>query len=114
MTRTRNSGAFAWFAALAVASLVIVLTSFDSQDPDSASYAFIGAKMAGLPMRNWIAPEWWGLGEREGLFREHPVGAFVLPAALGKVGVPAVQAGYIVGIALSAAALLLFTRIAAI
>ena len=37
-------------------------------------------------MRRWLAPEWWGFwpdAQMTGLFREHPAGVFLLPAALG-------------------------------
>ena len=111
--RSRLAEPIAWAVVLAVASLTLVLVKFDSQDPDSSSYALISARLASLPVRVWIAPEWWGLGGREGLFREHPVGAFILPALLGKLGVPPVQAAYVVGAALSIAVLLLVRRVAA-
>jgi 4-amino-4-deoxy-L-arabinose transferase-like glycosyltransferase len=34
-----------------------------------------------------------------GLFREHPAGIFLLPAALSRLGIPGEQAAYVVGIA---------------
>lgn len=97
-----------------MAAVALVLTRFASQDPDSTVYAGISARLAGLPVRSWIAPEWWGLWGFEGPFREHPVGIFLLPALLGIVGVPALQAGYIVGACFSIAALLLIRRVAAL
>ena len=109
-----RGGTLAWCAAFAVAALALVLVGFISQDPDSSSYAMISARLAGLPMRSWIAPEWWGMGGSEGLFREHPVGVFLLPALLGALGVPALQASYVVGAACSIAALLLLHRVAAL
>ncbi len=111
--RNRLAAPIAWSAALAVAAIALVLVKFDSQDPDSHAYALVSARLARLPVRVWIAPEWWGLGGHEGLFREHPIGVFILPALLGKLGVPPVQAAYVVGAALSMAALLLLRRVAA-
>ena len=43
----------------------------------------------------------------DGLFREHPIGVLVVPTALGAIGVPGIQAAYIVGIAAGLAALIL-------
>jgi hypothetical protein len=102
----------AWTAAFAVVAVVLVLVNFVSQDPDSSSYALISARLATLPVSRWIAPEWWGMGGNEGLFREHPVGVFLLPALLGKLGVPHLQAPYVIGAAFSIAAVVLLRRVA--
>ena len=104
----------AWCAAIAVAALALLLVGFTSQDPDSSAYAQISARLVGLPLHQWIAPEWWGIGGANGLFREHPVGAFLLPAILGKLGMPPMQGAYVVGVALSIAVLLLLRRVAAL
>jgi 4-amino-4-deoxy-L-arabinose transferase-like glycosyltransferase len=87
-----------WAALFLVISAWLVAIGFASDDPDSALYAELSARLAqGSPSR-WIAPEWWGQWDTEGLFREHPAGVFVVPTVLGAIGVPGVQAAYIVGI----------------
>ena len=95
-------------------ALALVLVGFASQDPDSTAYATMSARLAGLPIRSWIAPEWAGFSGLEGPFREHPVGVFLLPTILGKLGVPPLQAAFVVGVAFSIAALLLLQRVAAL
>ena len=72
---TRREAALWTLAFVAVAALV-VLTGFASDDPDSALYADLSARLAEGPPSRWIAPEWWGYWESEGLFREHPAGIF--------------------------------------
>lgn len=99
--------AVVWAACFLVVSLLLVLTGFTSDDPDSALYAALSARLADGPPSRWIAPEWWGQWDSEGLFREHPVGVFVLPTLLGAAGIPGIQATYIVGIAAGLASLLL-------
>jgi 4-amino-4-deoxy-L-arabinose transferase-like glycosyltransferase len=96
-----------WVASLLLVSGLLVLTQFASDDPDSALYAAISARLAQTPPAHWIAPEWWGNWDSEGLFHEHPVGVFLLPTALGAIGIPAAQAAYIVGIAAGLACLLI-------
>jgi hypothetical protein len=60
---------------------------------------------------HWIAPEWWGNWDSDGLFHEHPVGVFLVPTALGALGVPGAQAAYVVGIGAGLACLLLIGRL---
>lgn len=102
-----------WAACFLFISTWLVITQFTSDDPDSALYAALSARLADGPASRWIAPEWWGHWDMEGLFREHPAGVFVLPAALGALGVPGVQAAYIVGIAAGLAALLIIGSLVA-
>jgi 4-amino-4-deoxy-L-arabinose transferase-like glycosyltransferase len=113
-TTARLSGIFAWCVAFSIAALVIVLVGFTSQDPDSNSYATISAHLSALAIRDWIAPQWWQVLGFDGPFREHPVGVFLLPALIGKLGVPPLQAGFVVGLAFSIAALLLLQRVTAL
>jgi hypothetical protein len=96
-----------WAAGWLVISVVLVLSRFTSADPDSALYAQISARLAEGPPARWIAPEWWGLWESEGLFREHPAGVFFLPVLLGSAGIPVEQAAYIVGVGAGALCLVL-------
>lgn len=102
-----------WTVAFLVVSTLLVATRFTSEDPDSALYAALSAQLADGPVSRWIAPEWWGHWDHHGLFREHPVGIFVLPTLLGAIGIPGEQAAYVVGIAAGLAALLLAGTIAA-
>ena len=103
--------AVVWAACFLVVSLLLVVTGFTSDDPDSALYAALSARLADGPPSHWIAPEWWGQWDSEGLFREHPVGVFVLPTLLGAAGIPGVQATYIVGIGAELASLLLLAHL---
>lgn len=111
-TRARQ-GWLAWGGAFAIAALALVLTNFNSQDPDSQTYARISARMAGQPLHTWIAPYWDGYRGWE-LFREHPVGVFLVPALLGKLGLPPVPAAYVAGVGFSMLLILLLQRVAAL
>lgn len=102
-----------WIACFLLVSTLLVVTRFTSDDPDSALYAALSARLADGPVSHWIAPEWWGHWEMEGLFREHPAGVFAVPTVLGALGVPGVQAAYIVGIAAGLAALLIIGSLVA-
>ena len=99
--------AVVWALAFLLVSTLLVVLRFTSDDPDSALYADLSARLAAGPPSRWIAPEWWGNWEHEGLFREHPAGVFLLPALLGWLGVPGVQAAYIVGIGAGALSVVL-------
>jgi 4-amino-4-deoxy-L-arabinose transferase-like glycosyltransferase len=96
-----------WAALYVFVSALLVLTGFASDDPDSALYANLSAKLAQGPAPNWIAPQWWGYWDGTGLFREHPAGVFLIPTALTLIGIPAVQGSYVVGIGAGLASLLL-------
>lgn len=91
----RAQGA-AWVVALGLVAIVLAAGRFESADPDSALHASLAAKLAGTPVTRWIAPRWWGLWDRTDLYREHPVGILILPAALARLGYPAGQAAYLV------------------
>ncbi len=107
--------AVAWAGACVVAALCIVLMDFKSDDPDSALYASLSSRLSQEPPGRWIAPEWWGHwpeAAMTGLFREHPAGVFLLPTALTRVGLPAEQGAYIVGVGAGLASLLLIGGIA--
>ena len=99
--------AIAWLAAFLIVAVVLVRTGFESTDPDSALYAALSERLAERPVSEWVVPSWWGLWDGAGLFREHPVGVLVAPAALGAFGVPARQAAYVTGTAYGLVALLL-------
>jgi 4-amino-4-deoxy-L-arabinose transferase-like glycosyltransferase len=100
-----------WILGFVIVAALLVITGFESDDPDSALYAALSARLAEGPPAHWIAPEWWGHWDSEGLFREHPAGVFLLPAALGALGVPGAQAAYIVGIAAGLASVLLLAHL---
>lgn len=105
-----------WILAFVAVSAVLVVTGFTSEDPDSALYHQISARMSIEPVSRWIAPEWWGFwpeAAMSGYFREHPAGLFWLPAAMGRIGIPAAQAAYITGIGAALAALVLIASIVA-
>lgn len=84
----------AWVAVLATGWAALALTGYRSRDPDSALHAAIETDLLARPAGSWIAPQWTGLWNNEGLYREHPVGTFVPPVLLAKLGFPVEQAGY--------------------
>ena len=105
---------WAWTAFFLIAATVLVAVRFSSPDPDSALYAGIADRLAQEPVRRWIAPEWWGFwpeAQMTGLFREHPAGVFLMSAALTKVGVPAAQGAYVIGVGAGLASLLLMASL---
>lgn len=102
-----------WTIGFVVVSALLVATRFASDDPDSALYAAQSARLAEEPVGRWIAPEWWGNWDHHGLFREHPVGVLLVPTTLASLGVPGVQAAYIVGIAAGLASVVLIAGIVA-
>jgi hypothetical protein len=103
----------AWTVCLIVACWLLAITAFASRDPDSAFYATMTARLAAGPVSGWIAPEWGGLWNGTGLWQEHPIGIYLAPIAVAKLGFPAEQAAYAVGIAAGLACLLLMARLAA-
>jgi len=116
-TLSRSSGErLAWLAAFAVVAALLVLTRFESRDADSLRYATISARLSELPVERWVAPEWWGLtGDNplSGYFIEHPAGLFFIPAAMGRLGVPAEQAPFIFGVGVALLAVLLLSKLIA-
>ncbi|MEO7191145.1 MAG: hypothetical protein ABI051_08825 [Vicinamibacterales bacterium] len=105
--------AWIWTASLLLVSALLISTHFTSDDPDSALYADLSARLAAGSATRWIAPEWWGNWNTEGLFREHPAGVFLLPALLGALGIPGVQAAYVVGVASGLACLIVLGHLIA-
>jgi hypothetical protein len=109
---SRTVAMLAWVGALALSFIGLAAVGFTSGDPDSRVYAGIAARLASEPFARWIAPEWWGQWGFTGLFREHPIGIFLLPALLGKAGYPAQQAGYAVNGAFQVASIMLLQMLA--
>jgi len=102
--------AVVWAGCFLVVASLLVAFQFTSSDGDSDLYAGLSHRLAAEPLSRWVAPEWWGFwpeAEMTGLFREHPAGALIVPAALVRLGVPGPQAAYVVGIGAGLAALLL-------
>ena len=108
----RQREAAVWAGALLLVWALIASTGFVSRDPDSAFYAEMSARLSRVDAAHVIAPEWGGLWNGAGLWQEHPVGIYLLPIALAKLGYPAAQAAYAVGIAAALACLLLLARLA--
>jgi 4-amino-4-deoxy-L-arabinose transferase-like glycosyltransferase len=103
-----------WAACFVAMAALIVAARFESRDPDSALYAAMSARLAELPVSHWIAPYWFGLWHGSGvdqLFLENPAGIFVIPVALDRVGIPAAQGAYVVGIAAGLGSLLLIAAL---
>ena len=102
--------AVVWTGCFLIVAFLLVAFRFTSSDGDSDLYAGLSNRLAAEPLSRWVAPEWWGFwpeAEMTGLFREHPAGALIVPAALVRLGVPGPQAAYVVGIGAGLAALLL-------
>ncbi len=103
----------AWALAVVITAVLVAATHYESPDPDSQLHAGIAARISELPLRQWIAPEWWGLWDSEGPYCEHPAGIFILPAALARLGFPAIQAAYAVNAVYQAATFILVALITA-
>jgi 4-amino-4-deoxy-L-arabinose transferase-like glycosyltransferase len=95
-SRDRSSRALAWGIALAIVLVLLPALRFSSRDPDSVLYAQLARQISAEPFLRWIAPAWPPQWYMEGLYREHPAGAFWLPALLARLGYPAGQAAYAV------------------
>ncbi len=100
-----------WLVCWLLVSAVVVGTGFVSRDPDSALHAAIADRLARQPPSRWVAPEWWGLWNSEGLYREHPAGIFLLPVVLAQLGLPAAQAAFVVGLSAALGSLWLIALI---
>jgi hypothetical protein len=109
--RSTPSLILCWCAALVAASLLLVATRFHTRDPDSALYVTIATHLAEQPVGSWIAPQWWGGWNHEGPFREHPAGAFVVPALVTRLGVPGDEASFIVNLAAQIVCLLVIVAL---
>ena len=72
----------------------------------------LSGELAEQPVSRWIAPEWRGAWNQEGLFREHPVGILLPSVLLIRAGVPAGQAAYIVNMLYQAAVIALIPLVA--
>jgi len=93
----------------AIVAVLLWATNFWSHDGDSALYAAISDHLSVEPLRMWIAPKWWALWPGSFVdewFLEHPAGLFWLPAALGRLGLPAASSAYVVGVAAGLGSLL--------
>lgn len=108
-----KSEIIAWAGVLIVAAMLLAASTYRSRDPDSTVYAEISGRMSALPLRAWLAPAWGGSWGFSGPFREHPIGIFVLPALLGRVGYPAEQAAFAVGALFSIASVWMVRRVVA-
>ena len=64
-------------------------------------------------MEKWIAPEWWGVWNLEGLYREHPIGIALLPLLIQKLGYPLAQAPFLANALYQVISLLLVQRLTA-
>ena len=111
--RTHTREVVGWLTVLLGVGVILPLVGFESGDPDSALYAAIAADLSTRPVGQWLAPEWWGHWDIEGLFREHPVGIFLPSAVLASIGYPALQAAYIVNAVYQVLTLIFIQRLAA-
>jgi 4-amino-4-deoxy-L-arabinose transferase-like glycosyltransferase len=95
---------FVYLVGFLLAATLIYATHFTSHDGDSALYAALAGHATDAPVREWVAPRWWALwpgSTVDELFVEHPAGLFWLPAALGRLGLPAGPSSYVVGLGAS-------------
>lgn len=112
-TLLRRREVAVWGVCLLAVWALLVATGFVSRDPDSAFYAVMTERLANGPASAWIAPEWGGLWNGTGLWQEHPIGIYLVPIAFAKLGFPAGQAAYAMGIAAALGCLVLMARLAA-
>jgi Dolichyl-phosphate-mannose-protein mannosyltransferase len=103
-----------WTIAVAIAAALLVATNYRSRDPDSSLYARISIELAAQPAHRWIAPEWWGGWDNHGPFKEHPIGIFILPVLLIRMGFPPAQAAYVVNMLCQVAVILLIPAVASV
>jgi 4-amino-4-deoxy-L-arabinose transferase-like glycosyltransferase len=75
-----------WLVLIAY-GIIVSAFPFDYHDSDSSAYSRISQELAHEPILTWCAPQWWGHGGNQGLFRDHPPGLFWLPALLVRAGV---------------------------
>ena len=94
--------------------MVLVAIDYRSRDPDSALYARLSGELATRPASLWIAPEWNGAWDQQGLFREHPVGILLPSTLLVRAGVPGGQAAYIANMLYQAAVIALIPLVAGV
>ena len=106
--------AFLWSCAIVIAASLLVATDYRSRDPDSSLYARLSGDLAQQPLSRWIAPEWRGAWNFQGLFREHPVGILIPSVLLIRAGVPGAQAAYIVNMLYQAAVIALIPLVAGV
>ena len=111
--RRLGTGLLAWGLAWVITAALLAAIHYTSRDPDSQLYAGISARLVEEPVGQWIAPQWWGFWNSEGPYCEHPVGMFVVPAALGLAGYPRAEAAYAVNALYQICCFALVTAIAA-
>jgi 4-amino-4-deoxy-L-arabinose transferase-like glycosyltransferase len=98
-TTSRDDAARAalpWAIALALVVILLPSVHYAARDPDSVLYAKLAGQISIQPLSEWIAPVWPPQWYMDGLYREHPAGAFWPPALLARAGYPADQASYAV------------------
>ena len=78
---------FIFSLTLIVLCLIVIVFPYEYRDSDSLCYSVISQRLASEPFSTWCAPQWWGHGGNQGLFREHPPGIFWLPALLARLGI---------------------------
>ncbi|MCX6566048.1 MAG: glycosyltransferase family 39 protein [Candidatus Aminicenantes bacterium] len=71
---------------LVVLCIIVSIFPYEYRDSDSSCYSAISQRLAFEPLSTWCAPQWWGHGGNQGLFREHPPGILWLPALLVRLG----------------------------
>jgi hypothetical protein len=102
-----------WSGAVLAAAVLLVAADYHSRDPDSALYARLSSELAKRPASEWIAPEWGGAWNQEGLFREHPVGILIPTVLAIRAGFPSAQAAYAVNMLYQVAIIVLIPLVAA-
>jgi 4-amino-4-deoxy-L-arabinose transferase-like glycosyltransferase len=102
----------AWAVVVVIAAAVLAGFDYRTRDPDSALHADIVSDLARKPIEGWLAPEWGGHWNRQGWYREHPPGLFLLSMPLVWLGCPAPQAPFVVNAVFQILCLLLLQRLA--
>ena len=87
MNRGTAYKALIFLLALVAYGIIVSAFPFDYHDADSSCYSRISMELAKEPMATWCAPQWYGHGGNQGLFRDHFPGIFWLPALLVRAGI---------------------------
>ncbi len=87
MTKVQSRSLLLFTLTLVALCLIVIIFPYEYRDSDSLCYSVISQRLASEPLGTWCAPQWWGHGGNQGLFREHPPGILWLPALLTRLGV---------------------------
>ncbi len=105
--RLRSHPVLLWTIAIFVAFSVIILSHYESSDPDSEFYTFLVRQLHERPWTDWLTPQWMGRQNLAliGYVQDHFVGHLIPALLLSAAGFPALQSLYALNIFYTAATL---------